>query len=401
MPGSFTYHSYQNIPDADAGSYSANAIEYLNSPSNFRSFSEGITELIQKYGYNGLADDAIAKTDYILSKLSDINVSISKSTVKDWFCDKRRPALVSNSRTIMFQVCFAINASFDDVKWFFSHVYFDRSFNCHTIEEAVYYYCFINNLPYADASRFILVINSYPESQDLPGDAYTSEIKKRISHFSNNTEFLNFFKENKSIFHKWNKTALLCINQLLSDIKGKKNDKDIIEAYRNGNFNCDTTKCGLVIQEYLYNCKHNNYVNIIYGQNISSIDFMLEQIIHTNTGISKETVIPAIVKLNFPSKKTFSDILNRAEKSTSYDSIRKCLVLLKFYHFFVNLELNPGIIEDGYYTIYRDETNNILYSCGYEELFAGNPYDWLFLWSAAQKKPLNALRNALDTLEYS
>lgn len=401
MPGDFTYHSYIHITDASPDGYSVHAIKYLNDPSNFRSFSEGLTELIQKYGYNGAADDAVAKTNYILSKLSDINVTISKSTVKDWFCDKRRPALVSNSRTIMFQLCFAITASFDDVKWFFSHVYFDRNFNCHTIEEAVYYYCFINNLSYADACRFIQIINSYPESKDMPGDAYTSEIKDRITLFSNDTEFLDFFKKNKNIFHKWNKTALLYINQLLSSIRGSKNDKNAINAYKNGNFNYDITGCGLVIQEYLHNYKNNKRVNYIYGQNIASIDFMLEQIINTNKGISKETIIPAIVKVNFPSKKTFSDILTNAETSTSYDSIRKCLVLLKFYHFFISLELNPGIIEDDIYTIYCDETNDILYSCGYEELFPGNPYDWLFLWSAAQKKPLTALRNAVDTLEYS
>lgn len=401
MPGNFTYHSYKNIPDVDAGDYSVHAIEYLNNPSNFRSFSEGLTELIQKYGYNGAADNAIAKTNYILEKLSDINITISKSTVKDWFCNKRRPALVSNSRTIMFQVCFAIKALFDDVKWFFSHVYFDRNFNCHTIEEAVYYYCFIHNLPYKDACRFITIINSYPESKDMPGDAYTNETKDRISLFNNDTEFLGFFKENKGIFQKWNKTALLYINQLLSYIRGKKDDKNAITAYKNENFSYDITGCGLVIQEYLHNYKNNKRVNYIYGQNIASIDFMLEQIINTNIGISKETIIPAIVKVNFPSKKTFSDILTNAETSTSYDSIRKCLILLKFYHFFINLELNPGIIENYAYTIYYDETNDMLYSCGYEELFPGNPYDWLFLWSARQTKPLDALRNAINTLEYS
>ena len=71
-------------------------------------------------------------------------------------------------------------------------------------------------------------------------------------------------------------------------------------------------------------------------------------------------------------------------------------MLLKFYHFWVTLLLNPDIIDDCAFDIYCEETNALLDSCGYEELFPGNPYDWLFLWAATTEKPLTSLRDAIS-----
>lgn len=47
-------------------------------------------------------------------------------------------------------------------------------------------------------------------------------------------------------------------------------------------------------------------------QNITSIDFMLEFIIDPIEPVNKKAKLPDIVKLNFPSKKTFSKILTAA-----------------------------------------------------------------------------------------
>ena len=85
-----------------------------------------------------------------------------------------------------------------------------------------------------------------------------------------------------------------------------------------------------------------------------------------------------------------SDILSEDKLSTSksYDSIRKLIILLDFYRFWVNAKLNSEteyyktLDEDKLTEIYIEEANNCLYDCGYEDLYAGNPYDWIFLCSA-------------------
>lgn len=377
------------IPDIQEG------YKYLKDTSNFCSFAEGLTELIKNYGYDGQSEDTVSKTNFIISKLQSIGVSITKSTVKDWFNNKRRP--LSGSRNVIFQICFALSVSLEDIKDFFRRVYFEKSFNCHTIEEAVYYYCFKKERTYSHAKQLVNTINNFPVYKNKPSNVFTKEIRDSIDRCSSDDELLFFFKENNSIFTQYNVTALDFINKLYNNIRGKKEDKDVIEAFKNNQIP-DTRNCGLVIQEYLYSLK-NGRAACITGRDITSIDFMLDQMITTNSGINKDTDIPDIVRKNFPSKKTFSDIMNHATGQASYDSIRKCLILLKFYDFWVTQLLDPVKNENklfNIFDIYREETNHILVSSGYEELFAGNPYDWLFLWASTKDDPLGTLRESIN-----
>lgn len=402
MPSPFTQYSDDSIWSINSDDLDpTSAMEYLNNPNNFRSFSSGLTELIGKYGYDGGLEDAEAKTSFLLTKLASTEVSVTKATLFSWFTDKRRPALAANSRTLLFQICFALSASYDDIQWFFSHVYFDRVLNCHTIPEAVYYYCFANRLPYRHALDLISRIEAMPNPDDSDhAIVFTNDIIHQLDSCTTDEELLTFFQNNKHFFSQWNRTALKYIESYVSVIRGKESDKAIVHAAKAGRNipPSEICQCGLVTQEYLLSAGKGRF-GYIPGKSISSIDFMLEQMITVNSGLHKQTQIPAIVRQNFPSKKTFSDILNKSELSTSYDSIRKCLILLKFYHFWVTLLLNPDLIADSPFDIYRDETNALLTECGYDDLFAGNPYDWLFLWASTSEKPLDTLRAAINSIE--
>lgn len=404
MTTTFTQYHNHSIWSIDSNNTDpASALEYLNNPENFRSFSSGLTELICKYGYEGSLDDPDAKSRFLLSKLSLMGISITKPTISSWFRDKHRPSFSSESRKHMYRVCFALSASLEDIKWFFGHVYFDKAFNCHTLEEAVYYYCFSHQLPYCHAQNLISMIQAFPEPEAASDtkSVFTKYIVQQIDHCTTDEELLSFFKENKHIFNQWNITAKQYIAEFNTLIRGKKSDKTMIDAFRSGKsfLTKDFSHCGLVIQEYLLSAADGR-LDYISGKSIDSVDFMLERIITFSSGLHKQTQIPLTVRRNFPSKKTFSDILNNAEHSTSYDSIRKCLVLLKFYHFWATLLLHPDLISDNnYFDIFCDETNALLTECGYEELFAGNPYDWLFLWASTSKEPLDALRRAISSIE--
>lgn len=98
-----------------------------------------------------------------------------------------------------------------------------------------------------------------------------------------------------------------------------------------------------------------------------------------------------------------SDILSedKISVSKSYDSIRKMIILLNFYHFWVNVKLKTNDMEfsdDALPKIYLDEANTCLSQCGYEELDAVNPYDWIFLCSARSQSPLEYFRAMINEL---
>lgn len=404
MHENFTHSIAESIWAVDVVPTPQDAISFLNQPENFRSFAEGLTQLICKYGYEKNPGDLDAKTDFICKALSSFPQPPAKSTVKDWFTDKRRPGLGSTSRTHLFHLCFALSISMEDIQWFFGHVYFDRSFNCHTKEEAVYYYCLSRKLPYSHAQSLLTAIDALPKppQNQTAANMFTRDIRQRLNNCANDDELLLFFKDNLSVFHQWNTTALHYIRRYLSLIQGKPSDKAVVEAYRDKKppLDQDVETCSLIIREYLVSLDHGRRDDIS-KKNITSIDFMLDRIISANSGLSRDTQIPAIVRRNFPSKKIFSDILHRAETLTSYEALRKCLLLLQFYAFWVMLVLKPEMYNEHpneWFDIYCEEANAVLTDCGYEELFAGNPYDWLFLWSATANSPLKTLREIISSL---
>ena len=74
------------------------------------------------------------------SKLKDIGSTISRATVMSWFTGNHRPKVEAGSRPKIYELCFAMQLTYEETVWFFQHVYYDRAFNCHNIREAVYYY---------------------------------------------------------------------------------------------------------------------------------------------------------------------------------------------------------------------------------------------------------------------
>ncbi|MBQ8041037.1 MAG: hypothetical protein IJ274_14430, partial [Lachnospiraceae bacterium] len=143
-----------------AENYGEDILDFLNTSDSFRTFSKGLSELLQKCDYTG-ADTPEAKTDYLYQKLQDISSDISKEILLQWFQEEeKRPIVKNDFRKSMYEICFALQLPLKEVRWFFSHVYYDRSFNCHCLEEAVYYFCFKNSLSYAEAKDIIHLVET-------------------------------------------------------------------------------------------------------------------------------------------------------------------------------------------------------------------------------------------------
>lgn len=395
------------------------AYQYLQNSANFVSFHTGLTTLMQRCGYTGSSEDVEEKTAYLLQKLAAIHVKITEITVRDWFSGKRRPSLDSRSRKLVYEICFALGASFELVQEFFRQVYFSRSFNCHTIKEAVYYYCLHQNHSYNHALELYETIKTMPETAKFEASApvYTDQIRNALDNCRSDEEFLAYFSRNKSIFDRWNQRALFYIEEFVRQIRGTKEDIGRIEAFGKVGTIPDAKTLatppasGLITQEFFMQARHFGRKWTYAKQNVTSIDFMLEFIIDPIEPVNKKAKLPDIVKLNFPSKKTFSKILNRSqsEMSTSYDSIRKCLILLKFYHFWVTLELmmdsgnaaeNPQSDYADYFDDFCEEMAQLLEECGYEELYERNPYDWIFLWASATEQPLESFRGVMRAIDF-
>lgn len=414
----FEYFSIDDIEDA---------AEYLTDPSSFRSFNIGLTELLIKKGYPGDKDNITELSEYLISKLRKINSSIGNETVISWFSGIHSPKVEAGSRNKIYEICFALELTYEETLWFFHHVYYDRAFNCHTIEEAVYYYCFLNGLSYQEAQRIIPEIEQAPAvtTNAEKSANYTQFVRDRIHEFESVAELKEFLIQNKENFNTWNESASKTLNQLVLELIGPPESKatidklkQLINEKRNKHTKtltfdlADYQNCGLLIKELLFDSQDPwenpadspaAYIwDGIKDRNIKKKTFILERILRTDKICrdNNKIQIPYIIRNNFPSRKTMSDVLSedKISVSKSYDSIRKMIVLLDFYRFWANEKLKKGYTDfsmdmlSNLSETYVEETNACLYQCGYEELYAGNPYDWIFLSSARSENPLEYFR---------
>ena len=421
---------YPSLDDID------DAFDYLTDPDSFRTFKEGLTELLEKKGYSGKTNDIKALSEFLISRLQKINSPIGKATVISWFDRKHSPKVEPGSRSKIYEICFALELSYEETLWFFQHVYYDRAFNCHTIDEAVYYYAFLKHLTYPEAQSIIQEVKDAPTLSTATdaSENYTQIVKNRIDYFESVTELKTFLIQNKGDFSTWNKSALVLLNNLKSKLLGPpesktaiNNLKRIIKQNSHSDIqllnlfdSSDYQNCGLLMKEILFDFKEHSayespaeyFGDTIGRKNIFSNDFILACLLSNPAGgmpKNKEIKIPDIVRSNFPSKKTMSDILSEKDEkknkilvSKSYDSIRKMIVLLFFYCFWLEVKLGIGGTKnhsnDELPGIYIEQSDARLLECGYEEMYQGNPYDWIFLCSAKSEDPLKYFKDIISKL---
>ena len=423
MKGTYTIFNENSVKDTERISDDFDAVDFLRDPKNFRPFNLGLIELLRRT--DKIKNDADAP-EYLIKALRKINSDINPKTVRAWFTGEHRPKTEPRSRRAMYEICFALGLTLKEVQWFFHHVYFDRAFNCHNTAEVVFYFSFIHGLSYADSCKLIAEINEAPEEATKPettGQIYTQLVKNRVLEFDTVDELKRFLIQNKSNFRSWNNTALNYIRKFFDEIIGNEEMtrpiiqkiKRLAKARQSGEIELNSasiSQCGLLLREIFSDAQNKNsprkydvenLIDRISGENIFSRTFVLDKLLSTVTGITKKSDVPYVVKNNFPSKKILSDVLDptKATTSESYDAIRKTLVLFYFYIFWcrVKLEETADSLEREYLPeVYTDEMNSLLEECGYEPLFAGNPYDWLFLCSINRKDPLEFFRFTVSGL---
>ena len=407
--------------------------DFLTNPNSFRSFDFGLIELYRRIGYNGDLNNRYLMANDLKAKLKSIGVEFEKDTIHDWFLGIHRPQIKASSRPRMYAICFALNLSLTDTIWFFHHVYYDRAFNCHTIDEAVYYFAFKNNLSYAQAQEIIATVKSADSINTLdvasPSYNYTHFIQDTISEFNSTEELIEFLIRNKSFFYTWNKTALEDLESLISELLGTEQTKreidELKKLLKKSKKAIEENTCeidlfiehyeesGLLIKELFYDAQHaspkkktqlDTFLGALHGKvDILARTFILDRILGSKTGLDNNMKsIPYIVKNNFPSKMVMSRVLTEDKISIAenYDAIRKLLVLLDFYAFWAKVKLE--LVDTAQFTheqlteAYIAEANNRLFHCGYEPLYAGNPYDWIFLCSANKSDPLYFFRDTIE-----
>lgn len=365
--------------------------ELLGVVQLFRPFSEAITEFISEHGYNGEITDVDAKVAFIRSAFTKANMDAPRE-IREWFLSNQ-----PIKRDTAFQICFAFGLDGSETNAFFRRFYaHERSFNCHQVQEAIYYFCLNNGLSYADALDIQSQVPLAGKGTKGSEVVYTDSIIKELHGLDTREDLIAYLTENIDKFAVDNVTAYETIRQLWARatapdgllLSEQKLSLAIPDDILKGQEPIRTGKAGIRPWDAYLAILQLDKKSVKRLETDRSIKPIIEK-------------LHADVQDSFPDRQGIDMILHG--KHVSYERVRKWLVLLTFYTFWAR----KAIDTESYSADEADAErcfsymNQMLIDAGYPELYVGNPYDWIFFYASRSDEPLTTFRylwNELLTL---
>ncbi len=344
----------------------------------FRPFSEAMDDFIAHHGYDKDINDIKSKVEFINNAFKAAEIKPPRN-VNKWYEEGK-----SIKRGTAFQICFAFGLDATETDDFFRRYYAsERGFDCHLLEDAVYYCCMLNGWTYADAQDIIARVGTEPvDASDDMEVVYTESIIDDLKDIVTKEDLITYLSENRVLFSVNNITAFKTIQDLWNEIVAED---------------------GLLVQENrkFYSIQEDQLdKDIRISPNMSASDvfialFQLDREPASRILEKNKSIGPILKNLHqriqdsFPNEQGITKIL-RNDHFISYESVRKWLILLTFYTFWAKRKHQDAQPED------RDRCvatmNKYLVEAGYSELYEGNPYDWLFFYAMADVTPLPTFR---------
>ena len=379
-----------------------NYIEEMKRISGlFRTFDKALDSFIQNRGYTGDLSSAARKVEFIKGKFEAKGIPVPRN-IKKWYSEHK-----TIERKTAFQICFAFGLGIEEANDFLRRICLVRGFDCHSVEEVVYFFAVKNGLSYSETMDILKQVEMVkPGKMDKEDIVYTELIIEEIEELETTQELVAYLQENKEKFGYNNATAYEMIQGLWETIS-----KD----------------SGIAIREkkLLYSAFNKDVCENDYEDNISPkrkdrkrINDSIWEIFLQILGLSgdyvndiyKDRSIKSIIKDNellhplaedcFPDRDGLNKILNG--EHVSYERVRKMLILLTFYRFWAN----KALMNQHYKTGYDDANrciftlNDNLIEAGYPTLYPGNPYDFIVLVMTNSYAPLLDFREYMREMFY-
>ena len=373
----------------------------IECAGRFRPFDEAMDAFICDHGYEGNVADIDEKVKYIASRFKEAGIKPPRS-LKKWFTEDVRAG-----RGTAFEICFAFGLDLKESNDFFRRVYLGRGFDGHDMAEIVYMFALDHGISYEKASDMVRNLPA-PRERKEPGKAviYTEAILEDIDDIDDADALVSYLSDHKSSFGYNNATACSHIRKLWEDIAGsdglavrEKKEFYIADEYLGD----DGGKKGDGKKEIRADKKDSLwkvYLQILGLTGDKSKKLGSERTIKPLLKDAK--IIHPLAEDSFPDRDGLNKILNH--EHVSYERVRKMLILLTFYHHWVSRKLERGTdyVRGGDTVRFIDYMDNELLDVGYPELYVGNPYDWLIMYSLVNSDdPLGTFREYMLNLYYT
>ena len=374
-----------NSIDPEADITEDQIIDFLNRSESFMSFSEALTRVVKEKQ----KDPSISPAEYLRACFEEEHIPYNRNTIRNWF-DGKGPKKGTGAREKMYQICFALRLSADETAEFFRKVFMDRPFDVRSKEEFIYFYCLNNRYSYRHACNLISIAGQ-SSGREMDQTVETMLIRKDAERFEADQDILDYIHAHEHNFRISNKSAKRTLTMLLSQVMP---DDDDIELIKRGDGKNAASIIGREIQRSV---QPEDYKNKSY----KSISFMLEIIYGIDMvkernasggSLFKNARLPQEIKNRFPAKQTFS------KSDPTYEEYRKMIILLYSYKFWFRKqwkEYPAGMDYEPELEDYIEDLNDVLTNASLQELYVGNPFDWMFMYCTINEFPLDTFRDLM------
>lgn len=390
--------------DSDDDVTPEEVLAYLNEPSTFRSFGNGL-KYIMKKRYPDAQNEIETAPDAFLRKCCKTNgvpeAAIgSYNTISNWFrkeggVKEGGPKNGDANRIRNFTIAFALNLDMTLTKELFHKVYWDRAFNVRMPNELVYYYCIQKGRSWTEACELIAQIpsilenleNASKNSQTVP----TTAIEQAIIDSQSDRQLLNYVAA-----QQYN----LCKNDAVGkyNVRAKTILDDLkMKAMKIAKGEAEIT--GTQIKRYDRTDSYAFVYSMIVDMPSSGENGSI-------TLFGKNARIRESIKHSFP------EVHSLTASDLDYEKMRKLIILLFSYiawfkacwsikrgrnEKITDYKRNepPQINVD----TYESDLSEKLLAAGLPPLYWGNPYDLLFLYCTKfGANPLDFFREIISDI---
>ena len=347
-------------------------LQFLQECSETATFGARLKRFIAKEC--GVSEDSVPQ--YLKGRLQAEEIDMNSNTLRNWF-SKAGPKKGDHSRDLMLRVAFALRLNVEQTNLLFQKVYLDRGLYPRRFEEYAAEFCLREGLGW---TVWQSLLKQYPSAEEENEQTvYTRVLQQDLDGIKTPEEAAEYWKKHFHNFTIRNKSAREVLQNLVRKVKGNKDRTGEIDRELEGrNDKSD------IWFEILKGRPHDTYEAMV--QVITELTPETQSNGKKSRSILKGTCLPHEIQTNFPEASVFS------KKEPSYEELRKMIILRGSYYLWRQAARARKILE---LDVYIQEMNDRLNEAGLPPLYYGNPFDWLFLYSAKEEDPLAYFREVL------
>ena len=325
------------------------AIELESQPL----FLEGLSKRLTELGVPCTESDTELMLGEVKRRYKDLLGKPCPKAVENWV--KGTTPGITN-RCNNFDLCYALELNYEQVYVFFQKFFLTIPFNVKSREDAVYLYCFYHHKSYETVVKMLADSDTFVPQENA--HTATSQIAAMIQSTDDDDKFMKYLSKhcygNKQQFQ----LARQSINQEIEIIK------ETISKDPTKNVQKDRANSSVIAELLGYKYQREDRKKL--GKKL-----------------------PKRFRESLINDETLGKII-RGEEAT-YETLRKALMLLKFYSFYSEANNTDEYTINGNLLDFHAELNNLLCACGFARLYERHPFDCLLLYCANTSDPIVAL----------